>query len=86
MIVNYEVEKIWKEEFVTFVFNDWRKGTATLRRNSGTEAGTQSSSWIQIRNAIVWDRLLGVISEIYYRAAQCSSIDRETAKIKPLQI
>jgi hypothetical protein len=34
MKATYELEKIWKEEFVTFVFNDWRKGTATLGRNS----------------------------------------------------
>ena len=86
--MNYALEKLWKEEFVTFVFNDWRKDTATLAVIVGIEAGTQSISRIQIRNAIVWGRMFGAkhVSAICYSAAQCSSTDREKAKFKLLQI
>lgn len=51
MIVNYELEKIWKEEFVTFFLMNEENVQQPSAAIVGIEGGTESIS--RIRNAIV---------------------------------
>ena len=81
MIVNYELEVFErKSSWPLFLMTEEKAVIVDI------EAGIQNISRIEMRNAIVWGRLLGIISVICYGAARCSSTDRETAKFKPLQI